>query len=249
VTQLESFLQTPLLTRSGWQLTPAGQRCFQQARQLLQNLTQLEQHLLPQAPPLWQGHLRLGCLAYLDLELRDTCLRLMQQHPGLSVELRVYDHLETIERELRQHQLDLAIQPHVSVSTQLESQLYLTSPLVAVAAANAAGQAEAALPYLTCLAPEPLSWYLSWPHQLMGEPLPIAVEIPTALELACAGVGALWLPLNAVAQHLQNGSLKLLQTPAYQRSVPFFMVWASPRESHPCLNQLIRELRPHVIPV
>lgn len=246
--QLEKQLGEPLLIRRPWQLTPAGEKRYHQARAILQQLNRLESNFRHLPEKTLQGPLRLAMLAYMNPGLLESCKQLLLAHPELQLSLQTQLTAAEIEQKLLTQELELALLPYAPRHKALKAQRYKSTPLVLVAAPQLHPPTHwHALDFITTQLPAPLDDLLAWPTEHPRRVV-IEAEISQGIALAVAGQGAIWLPRHAVCRQLRAGSLCELEVELppqlQQRQLDFYMVWAANRTHQPMLRKLRDALRP-----
>lgn len=240
--QFEKQLQTPLLERHPWRLTPAGEQWLNKAQAVLAQVNQIEQLYLGSGEENWQKPLALAVTAYCNPAFVESLKQLCLRHRDLKLELKTHLSQAETEAQLLNGQLDLALTPTEPQNKLLRSRFYKSSPFILVA--KPTPQFEAPwqnLDFIACRAPAPLDSLLSWPAAYPRTVVAEA-ELGTAVALAVAGQGALWIPKNAVCLHLRSGSLKRLADPPFQRHLDLHLVWAHSRQLRPVLRQALEYL-------
>ena len=247
ISQLEKHLKVQLIERFPWKLTAAGELLFLEARSILQQANQIEAAFQHHPGEALDGTLHLAMLSYLEAGLMTTFKQLMLAHPDLSVHMQTDLSATEMEQQLLSQQLDLAIMPCQPISKGLKSLYYASSPLILVAAPALARPSTLdwhALGHIACQAPEPMGRILAWPEETCPRSIVAEADLQTALDLALAGHGALWVPEYAVRVQLGEGSLQRLNDPPFERRVFLYVVWAAAKGHCPLLQRIIQALRP-----
>lgn len=113
VRKLEEQIGTSLLLRQGKQfiLTDAGDRLYQEGRELLKGLSELEKGL--GEDPKFEGVVRVASPGSVGLKLYQQLLLLQQRHPKLIIHYRFAPNQE-IEKLVAEHKIDLGFMTRLS---------------------------------------------------------------------------------------------------------------------------------------
>lgn len=113
ISKLENQLDMDLLIRQGKQfsLTYAGTQLYQEAEDILQRLSRLEQRI--GKDPAFEGVVRLMSPGSVGLKLYPQLLALQQQHPKLIIDYRFAPNND-IEGALIKHEIDIGLMTAIS---------------------------------------------------------------------------------------------------------------------------------------
>lgn len=241
LSQLETELNLKLLNRRPWTLTGEGQKLLEEAFVLLEKSNALEKQMMQIGSSQLAGQIRLSAPGYLEPEIWQLLKSFLQKQPNLSLQLQLNLSAQEAEYRLLNNQLDLALLPCKPKAKGLRMRALRPSSLV-IAAKHKQSEAQwNDWPFLAVLAPAPMGDLLSWspdfPRKVVTE-----TDLQTAIQLACLGEGALFVPQNAIQNELDSGSLQIVATPPFERTASFWLIWLKTRAHLPLMIALLKAL-------
>ncbi len=121
IRKLEEQTQQTLLTRQGKQfaLTDAGKRVYDQGKEIIQSLNDLEQSLL--SDPAFEGKVNVISPGSIGLKLYPQLLSLQAQHPKLIIDYRFAPN-SSVEKAISENEADLGLMTSLSAHPSLLSE-------------------------------------------------------------------------------------------------------------------------------
>ena len=131
VQKLEEQLGIDLLDRQGknFTLTPAGERLYREALNILRALENLEQEIAKDPP--YEGPVRLMSPGSIGLKLYPRLLELQRKHPKLTIDYRFAPNAD-VESAIANSKVDIGFMTCVSSTADVTSQPLTTEPLLLV---------------------------------------------------------------------------------------------------------------------
>ena len=222
VKEIEAQVGFPLFDRQGRQisLTTAGEYFLVYARRLLATLKETED-AMARLRKLEAGLLTIGIVTTAQYFLPQLLVRFQREHPGVDVRLRVGANRESLLRQLRDGEVDLAVmgRPLTELATRAEA--FAAHPLVFVAPPGhplgAVGHPPAqALEGCPFVVREPGSGTRAAMEAFLRErrvaPM-ITMEMSsneTIKQAVMAGMGLGFLSLHTIGLEVQHGLLQVL---------------------------------------
>ncbi len=242
LSQLESELAVKLIKRRPWTLTGEGQKLLEEAFVLLEKSNALEKQIMQIGSSQLAGQIRLSAPSYLDAETWLLLKSFLQKHPNLTLQLQLNLSAQEAENRLQNNQLDLALLPCKPLAKGLQLRAFGQSPLVIVAKEMQAEFEWDDWHYLAVSAPAPMGDLLSWPSEFPRKVV-TETDLQSAIQLACLGNGALFVPQNAIQKELESGSLQIVATPPFERDVYLWLTWLKSRAHLPLVLALLQALK------
>jgi len=131
VRKLEEQLGRPLLIRQGkrFELTDAGERLYQESREIILSLSNLEQSVREDSA--YEGVVRIMSPGSVGLKLYPHLLELQKQHPGLMIDYRFAPNSD-IEEAINEFNVDIGFMTSLSTHEEVSCQPVASEALLLV---------------------------------------------------------------------------------------------------------------------
>jgi DNA-binding transcriptional LysR family regulator len=135
VHKLEELLAQPLLVRQGksFTLTPSGERLYEEGRELIVSLEELEQRVA--LDPAHEGVVKIASPGSVGLKLYPMLLALQQRYPQLIIEYRFAPNSE-IERLIAERKVDIGLMTCLSAQKNMQLRAIAHEELLLIVPAN-----------------------------------------------------------------------------------------------------------------
>ncbi len=227
ISQLEERFGAELFSRQGRRkvLTPAGEALQQRARQLLNQVQQIENRFEQRELPSAGTCLKLAAPLFPRLPMMPLIKKLLRADPKLCFECQRDLLPEDMEQALLQGQLDLAFYQAPAVSQDLKSRLLSTRRFVLVAQPADAHRNWNEVSYIRYLPTFDAYDAFFWPLELHAQRIVAEADLETALRWCERGKGAMYLPESFVRHRLATGRLVKLSPPPFEYLLETYLIW------------------------